>query len=98
MHAGASLEAALAMQDDEAAYGCNETQGAKWINIALQLYYDRCEKLRPNDDVNHYNFVSDPGHHSYMECLVTLAYSREQDRASMRMRTARRRRREERGG
>eukprot|EP00959_Pyramimonas_sp_CCMP1952_P072924 1524039-Pyramimonas_sp.AAC.1 len=69
MQVGTSLEAALALTSDEAAYGCTESQGAKWINVALQLYYNRCEKLWPKDDVNHYNFVSDLGHHSYMECL-----------------------------
>ena len=79
MKAGTSLEAALALKDDEAAYGCSESQGAKWVNFALQLYYNRCDHLWSHDDVNHYNFVSDPGHHSYKECLVTLAFSWEQD-------------------
>ena len=94
---GTSLQAALVMKNDEAAYGCGVGQGPRWINIALQLYYDRCKKLWQKDDINHYNFVSDPGHHSYRECLVTLAYSWAQDRASMRMRMVRRRRREESG-
>ena len=79
MRAGTSLEAALALKDDEAAYGCSVCQGARWINFALHLYYNRCDHLWSHDDVNHYNFVSDPGHHSYQECLVTLAYSWGQD-------------------
>ena len=80
--AGISVEAAIALKYDDEAYGCHGSQGTKWTNFSVQLYYDRSVKLWSPDDVNHYNFVSDPGHHSYKECLVTLAYSWEQDWAS----------------
>ena len=82
MSAGISVEAALALKDDEETYGCTEGQCTKLTNFSVQLYYDKSAKFWSPDDVNHYNFVSDPGHHSYKECLVTLAYSWEQDWAS----------------
>ena len=79
MAAGTSVETALDLKSDEDAYDrCSTWQGRKWTNFAVQLYFDRCSALFL-DGVNHFNFVSDPGHHSYKECLVSLAYSWEQD-------------------
>ena len=33
-----NLEQALALKDDEDAFGCHDSQGSRWINFLLQLY------------------------------------------------------------
>ena len=73
--AHANLEQALALNDDEDAFGCHTSQGSVWLNKLLQMYYAKSMLLWRVEDVHHYNFVADPGHHSYRECLVSLAYS-----------------------
>ena len=57
------------------AVGCSSSPSGYWVNKLLQLYYEGNELAFNPRDLWHWNFISDPGHHSYKECLVTILYS-----------------------
>ena len=74
--ARSNLCQALALKKDESALGCHESAGGLWQNKFLQMYYQRCQMIVGRSQAfHHLCIVADTGHHSYMECLVSLAYS-----------------------
>ena len=69
----------LESKSDEAAYGCHPSQATRWINKVQQLYHWNGKLAMHPSGVHHLCIVADPGHHSFKECLFSLAYSHEKD-------------------
>ena len=68
---------ALALRSDNEGLGCNQWLGEHWRNKMLQMYDLRCPQAFGAPGCNHWCLTTDPGTHSYKECLVSIAYSHE---------------------
>ena len=70
---------AIGLRSDGAELGgCSAGLGLKWSSMALDMYHEKTKLIFGTagaGGVHHWNIVSDPGTHSYKECLVSLMYS-----------------------
>ena len=70
-----SLHSAIQERADDESLGCSSSQSWRWKDKMMEMYFDNCKHLLRG--CFHFNFVADPGHHSYKECLVSLMYCHE---------------------
>jgi len=73
--ARANVAQAIALKDDEDNLGCGSSRGGDWLNKWLQMNNTRSELAFGLSTPYHWNLMSDPGMHSYKECLVSVLYS-----------------------
>ena len=70
----ASPTTVLAVQSDSPHLGCNEQAADTWKQKEQAMYWDICGFALIGSNVHHFCLVSDPGHHNYKECLVSLLW------------------------
>ena len=70
----ASPTTVLAVQSDSPHLGCNEKAADTWMQKEQAMYWNLCGFALIGSSVHHFCLVSDPGHHNYKECLVSLLW------------------------
>ena len=68
------LQTVLAVRSDTPDLGCNEYGAAAWTLKEHEMYWVNCGFALSGNCVHHYCLFSDPGTHSYKECLVSLLW------------------------